>query len=193
MSRVSQSELLCTLGPAVALVPLARPAGKLEPPNLACAWGEDLARSLRCPFHRILSWAGAQIIYAQVSQSELVDTLGPACALVQLARPTGMLEPPSSYTTVQDVTSSYTTLQGVTSSYTTLQDVTSSYTTVQGVTSSYTTLQEVTSSYTRLYILVYPLGTYNYASFQLNEESHMVYIDHSLLSTLLLGSVNTVY
>ena len=44
---------------AVALVTLPRPGGKNEPPNLACAWLEDRSRCCRCPFHRILSWAGA--------------------------------------------------------------------------------------------------------------------------------------
>ena len=45
-AQVGQSELLRTLGPAVALVHLARPAGKLEPLNLACALPEDWTRSL---------------------------------------------------------------------------------------------------------------------------------------------------
>ena len=52
---MSQSELLCTLGPAVPIVNLAWPAGQLEPliepPNLTCARPEDWARSCRCPFH----------------------------------------------------------------------------------------------------------------------------------------------
>ena len=45
--------------PAVALVALARPAGKLEPPNLACAWPGHRSRCNRGPFPRVSSWAGA--------------------------------------------------------------------------------------------------------------------------------------
>ena len=56
---IGQSELLWPLGPPVALVALARPAGILEPPNLACSWPGDRSRRWRCPFYRILSWAGA--------------------------------------------------------------------------------------------------------------------------------------
>ena len=47
------------LSPAVGLVALARPAGKLQPPNLAWAWPEHRSRCCRGPFHRILSWADA--------------------------------------------------------------------------------------------------------------------------------------
>ena len=44
--------------PAVALVAVARPAGKLETPNLACAWPAYQPRCCSCPFHGIFSWAG---------------------------------------------------------------------------------------------------------------------------------------
>ena len=43
--------------PGVALVALARPAGELETPNLACAWPVYRPRCCRCPFHRIFPWA----------------------------------------------------------------------------------------------------------------------------------------
>ena len=56
---IGQSELLWPLGPPVALVALARPAGKLEPRDFACSWPENRSRSCRCLFHRISSWAGA--------------------------------------------------------------------------------------------------------------------------------------
>ena len=42
----------------VALVALAQPAGKLEPPNLARAWPGDGSRCCRCPFDRTLSRVG---------------------------------------------------------------------------------------------------------------------------------------
>ena len=38
---------------AVALVTLARPAGKQKQPNLACAWPEDRSGCCSCPFHPI--------------------------------------------------------------------------------------------------------------------------------------------
>ena len=47
------------LSPAVGLVALARPAGKLQPPNLAWAWPVHRSRCCCGPFHRILSWADA--------------------------------------------------------------------------------------------------------------------------------------
>ena len=52
-------EMAVSVKPAVALVAVPRPAGKLETPNLACAWPAYQPRCCHCPFHRILSWAGA--------------------------------------------------------------------------------------------------------------------------------------
>ena len=59
-SKCEISKVNCCrpLRPAVALVALARHAGKLEPPNLSCSWPGDRSRCCRVLFHRILSWAG---------------------------------------------------------------------------------------------------------------------------------------
>ena len=60
-SKCEMAKVNCcrALRPAVALVALARPAGKLEPLNLVWSWPENWSRYWRCPFSRILSWAGA--------------------------------------------------------------------------------------------------------------------------------------
>ena len=51
-SKCEMAKVNCCrpLRPAVGLVALARPAGKLQPPNLAWAWPEDRPRCCRCLF-----------------------------------------------------------------------------------------------------------------------------------------------
>ena len=59
-SKCEMAKVNCCrpIRPTVGLVPLARPASKLQPPNLAWARPEHWPRCCRCLFHRILSWAG---------------------------------------------------------------------------------------------------------------------------------------
>ena len=60
-SKCEMAKVNCCrpLRPAVVFVAVAQPAGKLQPPNLVWAWPEHWPMCCRCPFHRILSWAGA--------------------------------------------------------------------------------------------------------------------------------------
>ena len=84
--------------PAVVLVALARPAGKQEPPNLACAWTEHRSRCCGslCFF---LSCRGPARHTNHLPQSKCkmakVNCCRPAVALVALARTGGTLEPPN--------------------------------------------------------------------------------------------------
>ena len=87
-----QSESVFTLGPPVALVPLARPAVKPEPPNLGCSWPEDWVE-LFVSSYLVVGRRVIPMIYGEVMrQTESVGSL----ALVALARPGGKLEPPNS-------------------------------------------------------------------------------------------------
>ena len=60
-SKCEMAKVNCCkpLRPAVAFVALARPAIKLEQLNFLWSWPADWSRYWRCPFPRILFWAGA--------------------------------------------------------------------------------------------------------------------------------------
>ena len=98
-SKCEMAKVNCfrPLRPAVALVALARPSGKLEPPNLACAWPVVRSRCCRCPFHPILSWAARHTNDLPPSKCEMakVNCCRPAVALVPLPRPRGKQEQPN--------------------------------------------------------------------------------------------------
>ena len=75
------------LRPAVALVALARPAGKLQPLNFAWACPKHRSRCCSCTFHRILSWPARHTNDLPPSKCEMAKVnccrpLRPAVALV---------------------------------------------------------------------------------------------------------------
>ena len=87
------------LRPAVDLVAVSRPAGKLQPPNCAWAWPDHRSRCCRCPLHRILSNVSCHTNDLPPSKCEIAKVnccrpLRPAVGLVAVARPAGKLQPP---------------------------------------------------------------------------------------------------
>ena len=88
------------LRPAVALVALARPAGKLQPLNFAWACPKHRSRCCSCTFHRILSWPARHTNDLPPSKCEMakVNCVGPLDQQLpwsSLARPPGKLQPPN--------------------------------------------------------------------------------------------------
>ena len=86
---------------AVVLVALARSAGKLEPPNLACAWPEHRSRCCSCLcFFLSLRGPKRHTNHLPPSKCEMakVNCCRPnrqAVALVALVRPAGKMETPN--------------------------------------------------------------------------------------------------